>query len=86
MTGRTSMGPTCMRPRRTLRQPTENRKKAATRVNVSTREISIEECGRPTELRQNEYDCLADDQQSIEDGPKYASGLIGNSASPKKLD
>lgn len=50
--------------------------RAQPKLFAQHREVLCEKVGRETELGEDQDDGLADDEEPVEDGPKYASGLV----------
>jgi hypothetical protein len=65
-------------------QALHHTERAQAKVGTEDRKKPFEKFLRPPKLREDERADLEDDQKPIEDGPKLASGLIGNRAVAKK--
>jgi hypothetical protein len=55
-----------------------------TKVGTKHREEPVEKCHRPPYLREDEGNDLEDDQEQVENGPKLASGFVGDRAEAER--
>jgi hypothetical protein len=57
---------------------------AQAKLRTKHREESVEKCHRPPNLREDEGNDLENDQEQIENGPKLASGFVGDRAEAER--